>query len=150
MLDEYRECKDDESRTGMVKARSEYKSLLRKCRYKYDKEKTSRFLNAKYKDAKMYWNLLKEEAGIRTTNVSLSTFEQYFKAVNNLLDPFYSPDEDIIYFNERYENNEFSVLFEELTFLFTNEELAKAIGQLRTNKSSHAWETVNLYAAGVL
>ena len=41
------------------------------------------FLNAKYKDAKMYWNLLKESAGIRTTNVSLSTFEQYFKAVNN-------------------------------------------------------------------
>ena len=78
------------------------------------KRKHRVFLNAKYKDAKMYWNLLKESAGIRTTNVSLSTFEQYFKAVNNPLDPFYSPDEDIIYFNERYENNEFSVMFEEL------------------------------------
>ena len=91
----------------------------------------------------MYWNLLKESAGIRTTNVSLSTFEQYFKAVNNPLDPFYSPDEDIIYFNERYENNEFSVMFEELNLSFTNEELAKAIGQLRTNKSSGPDKLIN-------
>ena len=91
----------------------------------------------------MYWNLLKESAGIRTTNVSLSTFEQYFKAVNNPLDPFYSPDEDIIYFNERYENNEFSVMFVELNLPFTNEQLAKAIGQLRTNKSSGADKLIN-------
>ena len=48
MLDKYRESKDDVSRIGMVKARSEYKSTLRKCRYEYDKKKTSRFINAKY------------------------------------------------------------------------------------------------------
>ena len=101
------------------------------------------FLNAKHKDAKMYWNLLKESAGMRTINVSLSTFEQYFKAVNNPLDPFYSPDEDIIYFNERYEKNEFSVMFEELNLPFTNKELAKAIGQLRTNKSPGPDKLIN-------
>ena len=74
MLDKYRVSKDDVSRIGMVKARSEYKSTLRKCRYEYDKKKTSRFINAKYKDAKMYWNLLKESAGVRTTKVPLSKF----------------------------------------------------------------------------
>ena len=75
----------------MVKARSEYKTILRKCRYEHDKNKTSRFINAKYINAKMYWNLLKESAGVRTTNVPLSSFEQYFKAVNNPFDPFFAP-----------------------------------------------------------
>ena len=39
---------------------------------------------------------------MRPANVALSSFEEYFKAVNNLEDPFFSPDEDILYFNERY------------------------------------------------
>ena len=118
MLDKYRGSRDDESRIGMVKARSAYKSFLRKSRYDFDKERTSRFMNAKYKNAKLYWNLLKECAGLKTTDVSLSSFEQYFKAVNNQSDPFYSPDEDVIYFNERYENNEFAIKFEELNVVF--------------------------------
>ena len=143
MLDKYRESKDDVSRIGMVKARSEYKSTLRKCRYEYDKKKTSRFINAKYKDAKMYWNLLKESAGVRTTKVPLSSFEQYFKAVNNPTDPFFAPDEDVIYYNERYESNEFSVMFEELNLPFSNEELVKAIRQLRTNKSAGPDKLIN-------
>ena len=52
-------------------------SILRKSRCEFDKERTSRFVNAKYKNAKLY-----------STNVSLSSFEQYFKAVNNPSDPF--------------------------------------------------------------
>ena len=118
MLDKYRGSRDDESRICMVKARSAYKSILRKSRYDFDKERTSRFMNAKYKNAKLYWNLLKESAGLKTTDVSLSSFEQYFKAVNNQSDPFYSPDEDVNYFNERYENNEFAIKFEELNVVF--------------------------------
>ena len=61
MLDKYRESKTDVNRKGMVKARSEYKSLIRQCRYEYDKEKTSRFVNAKYNNARLYWNLLQEK-----------------------------------------------------------------------------------------
>ena len=66
----------------------------------------------------------------------LSSFEQYFRAVNNPADRFYNPDEDVIYFNERYENNEFSVMFAELNLPFTLQEMLKAISQLRTNKSA--------------
>ena len=84
----------------------------------------------------MYWNLLKETAGVRTTKVSLSSFEQYFKAVNNPSDPFFSPDEDVIYFTERYKSNEFAIMFQELNLPFSNEALVKAIKQLRTNKSA--------------
>ena len=53
-LNAYRESQTDETRTAMVKARSEYKSLIRQCRYNYDKEKTSRFITAKHKNARMY------------------------------------------------------------------------------------------------
>ena len=136
MLDRYRLCKNDVNRIGLVKARSEYKAILRKCRYEYDCERTSRFVNARYKDARLYWNLLKESAGIKSTSVPLSSFEQYFRAVNNPENRFYNPDEDVIYFNERYERNEFSVMFEELNLSFSHQEILKAIAQLRTNKSA--------------
>ena len=54
MLDKYRESKNEINRIGLVKARSEYKCLIRKCRFEYDKQKTSRFINAKYKNARLY------------------------------------------------------------------------------------------------
>ena len=102
MLNKFRESKNDANRIGLVKARLEYKTMLRKCRYEYDREKTSRFVTARYKNARLYWNLLKESAGVRSTTVPLSTFEQYFRAVNNPADQFYIPYEDVLYFNERY------------------------------------------------
>ena len=136
MLNKYRENKTDNSRANMVKARSEYKVALRKARYEYDKQKTLRLENARFKNAKLYWNLLKESAGVKPANIPLSVFEHYFKAINNPEDPFYAPDEDILFFNERYENNEFEIIFEELNISFTQDEILKAIGQLKTNKSS--------------
>ena len=72
MLDRYRLSNSDINRIGLVKARSEYKAILIKSRYEYDRKKMSRFKNAKYKDARLYWNLLKESAGIKSTSVPLS------------------------------------------------------------------------------
>ena len=62
--------------------------------------------------------MLKESSGLRPANVPLSSFKEYFKAVNNPADPFFTPDEDITYFNERYEKNEFRLMFEELNLEF--------------------------------
>ena len=143
MLDKYRETKNDINRAGLAKARSEYKSLIRKCRFEYDKEKTAHFVNAKYKNARLYWNLLKDSAGVRSPSIPLSTFEQYFRAVNNPADHFYTPDEDVLYFNERYENNEFAIMFEELNVPFTVEDINKACSQLRTNKSAGPDKLIN-------
>lgn len=95
MLDKYRESKTDVNRINMVRARSDYKILLRKCRYEYDREKTNRFVNAKNKNAKLYWNMLKELSYVKPTDIPLSSFEDYFKSVNNPTYPFYAPDEDI-------------------------------------------------------
>ena len=72
----------------MVKARSEYKTTIRKSRYEYDREKTNKFFNSKNKNAKQYWNMLKELAHVKPANIALSSFEVFFKAVNNPADPF--------------------------------------------------------------
>ena len=142
-LNKYRELNNDCSRINMSKARSEYKTAMRKARYDYDRQKTERLKNARFKNAKLYWNLLKETAGIKPANIPLTVFEQYFKAINNPIDPFYIPDEDIIFFNERYEQNEFDIMFEELNTFFSQEEILKAISQLKTNKSGGPDKIVN-------
>jgi len=38
---------------------------------------------------------------------------KYFKAVNNPDDPFFKPDEDVLYFNERFVRDEFQTMFNE-------------------------------------
>ena len=119
----------------MSKARSEYKTAMRKARYSFDKKKTECLENARFTNARLYWNLLKETAGIKPSNIPLTSFENYFKAINNPTDPFYTPDEDVLFFNERYENNEFNIMFAELNIDFSHEEILKAIRQLKTNKS---------------
>ena len=59
MLDKYRQSKTDVNRINMVRARSSYKTVLRKSKYEYDKEKTNKFVKAKNKNAKQYWNIVK-------------------------------------------------------------------------------------------
>ena len=78
--------------------------------------------------------MLKELAHVKPANIAFSSFEAYFKAVNKPTVPFYTPDEDV-FFNERYVNNEFSIMFEELNINFSQNEILKSIKQLKTNKS---------------
>ena len=136
MLDKYRESKTDNNRVNMVNARSVYKYVIRKSKTEYDRNKTKTFTEAKYKNAKLYWRMLKESANIKSNNIPLNTFEQYFKAVNNPNDHFFNADEDVLYFNERYEQHEFNVMFDELNILFTDHEIIKSINQLKTNRSA--------------
>ena len=143
MLDKYRHLKTNENRANMVKARSEYKSVLRKSKYEYDREKTNKFVSLKNKNAKQYWNMLKELAHVKPANIALSSFEEYFKAINNPPDPFFAPDEDILYFNERYVNDEFSIMFEELKLNFSQNEILQSIKQLKTNKSGGPDKIIN-------
>ena len=122
-LNKFRACQSETNRVNMVKARSEYKILIRKCRTNFDKEKTNKLLNIRYKNARLYWKMLKESSDIKQCNIPLSNFAQYFKAVNNPEDRFFSPDEDILHFVERYEKNEFKVMFSELNTQISIEEI---------------------------
>ena len=72
---------------------------------------------------------------MKPANIPLSSFEKYFKSVNNPNDPFYTPNEDIVHFNERYAENEFNIMFATLNLDFTQEEVLNAIKQLKLNKS---------------
>ena len=72
---------------------------------------------------------------MKPADIPLSSFEQYFKSVYNPDDPFYTPDEDILHFNERYAENKSNIMFAELNLDFTQEEVLNAIKQLKLNKS---------------
>ena len=102
----------------MVNKGSRYKTCFRKARYEYYKRETNTFLNAKLHNAKLYWNILKSCAHVRDNNIPLESFELYFKSINNPEDRFFSADEDILHFIERYENNEFNIMFD--IFTLTN------------------------------
>ena len=99
--------------------------------YEYDRDKTNTFINAKNKNAKLYWNMLKETANVKQANIPLSSFEEYFKAVNNPSDPYYAPDKDVIFFNEELNSN------------FSHVDILKAIKQLKTNKSGGPDKLIN-------
>ena len=58
-----------------------------------DKAKAKRLVDAKYKNAKEYWKLLKDASKLKsgqTTKISSNTFAEYFKAINDRDDIFFS------------------------------------------------------------
>ena len=134
-LNNYRIEKSDQSRAQMVNARSKYKTCIRKARLQYDKAQTDKLINARFKNAKLYWSMLKQTAGIKQTNIQINMFEQYFRSVNNPNDPFFTADEDVLHFISRYENNELEIMFQELNRPIELDCILKAIKQLSTNKS---------------
>ena len=135
-LNTFRTFKNDESRIMMTRARSEYKRTIRCARYEFDWHKTFRFEQAKIVNAKLYWKMLKESANVKSsTTVNLDMFKKYFKAINNPDDPFLRPDEDILYFNERFLQSELQIMFSELNLEFTMQEIQKAVRQLKLGRS---------------
>ena len=85
----------------MVKSRSEYKRIIRSSKLKFDNARTMKLEENRYKNAKQYWNMLKKASGLKTSSIGITEFERYFNSVSNPDDPFFTPDEDILYFNER-------------------------------------------------
>ena len=55
---------------------SQYKACLRKSRFNFDKCQTKKLVDSRFKNAKMYCDMLKQCAGVKYSNVSLSTFEK--------------------------------------------------------------------------
>ena len=135
-LNKYRVCKSDENRLLLVASRTEYKNEIRKCKREYDVKQTKLLEENRFKNAKLYWNMLKSASGINTSNVTLDTFQNYFMAINNPGDHFFNPDEDIIYFNDRYVKNEFQTMFSELDLVIEEAEIYNAINQLKSGRSS--------------
>ena len=135
-LNKYRKNKTDINREEMVRARSIFKSSVRKFKRACLKKKTNKLINTRYKDAKEYWKLLKQSQVSKSSkSLSADTFGEYFKAINDPQSPFYQADEDIIAFNERFLNSEAQVMFGELDVEITQNEIFKAIKELKTSRS---------------
>ena len=101
-LHEFRREKSEYNRKNMVKSRSAYKQLIRRKRYQYDKKHTQKLENARFKNAKEYWKLLKGSSHNKRSSLHVTHFEEYFRAINNPDSHFFQPDDDILEFNERY------------------------------------------------
>jgi hypothetical protein len=136
-LNVYRKNKSDLNRCNMVRARTLYKNSVRNFNITRAQENTKSLISARFKNAKLYWKLLKE--GVVTnkpTKISCDTFLKYFEAINNPSDVFFQPDEDVIHFNENFLNTEAQIMFKELDLPFTSEELKSAISELSNGRSA--------------
>ena len=68
-------------------------------------------------------------------SLNASIFARYFKSINSPESDFFQPDEDILFFNERYLNGEIQIMFEELNVTITDMEIKKACKDLNSNRS---------------
>ena len=81
--------------------------------------------------------MLKRAANIDTkSNIKSDTFSEYFQSINNPNDRFYQADEDVLFFNERYVNDEFQIMFEELNIPLSYSEVLLAVKQLKNEASA--------------
>ena len=146
MLNKYRADKTDANRINMVRARTEFKAEVRLFKRELDRAKTKRLVDSKYRNAKEYWKLLQETANISTgmtKSISANRFAEYFKAINNPDDAFFQPDEEVIYFQERFLDSEIQVMFSELDVEITRKEILKSIKQLKNGKSGGPDQLLN-------
>ena len=127
----------------MVSARSAFKKSLRQARYRYECLQTQKLCDLRSKNAKAYWKLLKGAANISQSKLSLDNFACYFKAFNNPESVFYTPDEDVLYFNERYVKGKIQVMFSELDEPISHSEISKAINRLSNWKSAGPDRLIN-------
>ena len=135
-LNAYRKNKKDENRANLVFSRSAYKKTVWNFNFEQDKLKSTKLLKAKLNNAKKYWKLLKESVTqSKPKNLSADHFHDYFKAINNPSDPFFQPEDDIVYFNEHFLKSEMEIIFDELNTTITETEICKAIKQLKNGKS---------------
>ena len=136
-LENFRANKNALNQRNLSEARKIFKNVIRRKRYAFDKSKTGKLITSKSSNIKEYWRLLKKAANIQTgSSVSASRFTEYFRAINNPDDHLYQADEDVIFFNERYLNGEYQVMFNELNVEISYDEIKKAVKQLRYGASA--------------
>lgn len=137
-LDNYRSNKqDNECRVNMVKARSEYKKVLRQRRYEYKRDQSQILEKHRFDNAKNYWKLLKNLCPSNSSKTLTSKhFADYFRAINDPETRFFQADEDVLIYNERYLKGELGVMFQELDVEISLTEIRKAVQSLKNGKSS--------------
>ena len=136
-LNNFRINKNDCNQRKLSEAQRNFKNEIRRKRYAFDKSKTKKLIVSKSTNVKEYWRLLKKAINIENKmSISSSRFADNFQAINNPTDHFYQADEDVVFFNDRYINGEFQIMFEELNGEISYLEIQKAVKQLRNGASA--------------
>ena len=115
--------KSNENRIYMVNARSQYKTCLRKSRLAYDKFETDKLYKLRCQNTRDYRKLLKSASQSPKSNIPLSTFERFFKAINTPDSAFYVHGDDIVASNDMYIRGELDVMFEESNLPLSRNEI---------------------------
>jgi hypothetical protein len=104
-----------------------------------------RLENERILNAKAYWKMLRGTVVNKSNNCSLSSnyFQHYFKVQMILIQTFYQPDEDVLYFNNSYLDGEFNIMFSELNIPFSNPEIIKTCKNLNSWKSAGSYYLLN-------
>ena len=135
---------------NVVQAKSKYKTCLRKARLVYDKLETDKLNKLRYQspNARDYWKSLKSASQSPKANIPLSTFERYFKAINTPDSVFY------LFINGVYIRGELGMMYEEINWPLSREEILNAIKQLKNNKGPDLDKMINdfffIYGAHIL
>ena len=77
-LNLYRKNKTDEYRSLLINSTTEYKNCIKQAKFKYDNNQTKKMLETRFKNAKLYWKMLKQSAGLQTSNITMDVFANYF------------------------------------------------------------------------
>ena len=135
-LNNHRAFKTEESRKCMVVARNNYCKHTRNCRLQFDRQETQKLLQSRLTNAKEYWRMLRGKVCTRKPNISSNQYFEYFKEVSAPNSEFFVPDDDIGEYVDKFDRGELQVMYAELDCLLTEEEVTKAIKQLKLNKSA--------------
>ena len=120
----------------MVNARKQYKSLSRQLQRKYDQSQTSKLLDARVKNVKLYWRMLNKSRSKRSKcPIDISELYNHFLRLSDPEDDFYTADADIIAEIAGIIDEDLNIMFEELNAPITSDEIVHAIKQLKCGKS---------------
>ena len=98
-LDQFRLDKTLQNQNKLSRARRNFKQIIRRKRWAYDKLKTEKLIVSRKSNVKEYWRMLKRAANVGTkSTISSDSFSKYFQSINNPNDRFYQADEDILFF----------------------------------------------------
>ena len=82
-LDNFRLNRNAENQNKLSQARKNFKHIIRRKRFEYDKLKTEKLIVSRKNNVKEYWKMLKRAAIIDTkSNIKSDTFSEYFQSIN--------------------------------------------------------------------
>ena len=134
--DIYHRNPSEENESLMIESRRLYKNLSWQCRRNFDLDQTKKLYNARLKNAKEYWKMIKSVKRKETSNVTCEEFQKYFNDLYNPDDDFYTPDPDVVDRVRDIIDEDIIEMFNVLNVDITDEEVNHAIKELKRNKAS--------------